>query len=86
MKAIYKRKTMASGEIIIEFYACEILREMKSSVEVRLSNWYGDYQEKNPVKKVQKKNIRVVESINGESQQALFDAWKTGKTIGSALP
>jgi len=81
MKAIYKRKTMTSGEIIIEFYACEIIREMKSSVEVRLSNWYGDHQEKNKVKRIQKKNIRISELINGTSQQDLFYAWKNGKIL-----
>ena len=59
MQAIYKRKTMASGEIIVEFYSCEVLREMKSSVEVRLKNWYGDGNEKNPIKKIRKQNIRL---------------------------
>ena len=89
MEAIYKRKTMASGEIIVEFYSCEILREMKNSVEVRLHNWFGDGNEKNPVKKIRKQNIRLANKacsgrLSAASQQALFEAWKSGQSLGVA--
>ena len=89
MEAIYKRKTMASGEIIVEFYSCVILREMKNSVEVRLNNWFGDGNEKNPVKKIRKQNIRLANKacsgrLSAASQQALLEAWKSGQLLGVA--
>ena len=89
MEAIYKRKTMARGEIIVEFYSCEILREMKNSVEVRLNNWFGDGSEKNPVKKIRKQNIRLANTacsgrLSAASQHELFDAWKSGQLLGVA--
>lgn len=56
MKATYRRTFRTAGEIVRTEHKCEILKVNKNSYTIKILNWFED---KNPVKTVQKKSVTI---------------------------